>query len=252
MNNLRTFAVAGLSSLLLLGTACSSNKQAEQSSVSSKGDGQGTTPPPAAAKQAEKAFVRFVNGTTSEKDLAFGDATPFTGIGDKDITEYKELPAERHEFKLMAKEDKATPLATNSEGISAGKHYTIFASLDKTGKAELNPEVDDLTAPAAGQMKVRVVNLAPAMDNADLYATGQKSAVVSGVGFDKASDYKEVPQANASLMVRSGMSKKNSAPVVTKKLEAGKLYTIVVFEDKKHKLSTKMVEDVVNAPAGAM
>src|SRR5436305_9302375 len=93
---------AVLTGVMLLGTACSSNsKVAENSAVESKGDGKGTAPSSAAAKQADRAMVRFINGTTDKKDVAFGDMTAFDGVGNRDITAYKELPAERREFKLM-------------------------------------------------------------------------------------------------------------------------------------------------------
>ena len=78
-------------------------------------------PRPRLAKQVDKALVRFVNGTAASKDLAFGDLTTFAGIDSFDITQYKELPADRHESKLFAKDQKGEPLATNSEGLSAGK-----------------------------------------------------------------------------------------------------------------------------------
>lgn len=252
MKKTNRIAVAGLGMLLAFSLACSSNKTAEQSAVESKNDGKGTAPPAAAAKQAEKALVRFVNATTETKDLAFGDMAAFTGIDSHDITAYKELPAERKEFHLLGGEDKSKPLATNSEGLSAGKHYTLLAYTEKDGKVDLDPVVDDLTPPATGQVKVRVINLAPTMKNLDLYATGQKSAVISGAGLDKPTDYKEIDPANASLMVRNSMSRKNSAPVKDLKFTAGKLYTILVFQEKSGKLKVKTIEDQLTAaPNGA-
>src|SRR6476646_5892729 len=92
---------ASLGAVLALSTACSSNKTAERASVESGGDGKGTAPPSAVAKQADKALVRFVNGTADSKDLAFGDLTPFSGVDAFDITQYKEIAADRHDFKLF-------------------------------------------------------------------------------------------------------------------------------------------------------
>lgn len=244
----------GLAAGLLLATAgcSSSSKMAEQSSVSSKGDGSGTAPAAAAAKKADLAMVRFVNATGESKDLAFGDAMPFTGVDARDISAYKELPAERHELKLMASDAKGgVPLATNSEGLSAGKHYTVVAYTDKAGKAVLDPISDDLTPPAAGQAKVRVINLAPGAEKIDLYAGGKKDALISGATLDSATSFKDVDPAEAALTVRHGMNKRNSAPVKDLTLKAGKLYTIIVFADKDHKLKVKSVEDQFNAaPSG--
>ena len=244
VNKAKLILVAGFGSLLMLTAACSSNKDkvAEESSVSSKGDGKGTAPASAEAKQADKALVRFVNATTESKDLAFGDTVPFMKVGADDVTAYKELPAERHDFKLLP-HDKQVALATNNEGLDAGKHYTVVAVVNKNGKADLNSINDDLTPPTAGQAKVRLINLAPGAQKIDLYSNAEKDAIISGDGFDHATDYKEVDPAQAELDVRHGMSKRNSAPVKDVKLQAGKLYTILVFQDKHGALKAKTIED---------
>ncbi len=247
--NVLTVALVG--GILALATACSSNKTAETSEVKSSGAGSGTAPAAETAKKADQAMVRFVNATTTSKDLAFGDTTPFASVGSEDVTAYQSVPAERHDFKLYANGDKATALDTNSEGLSAGKHYTILAYTKKDGKEALDPIDDDLTPPAAGQAKIRVINLAPGMEDVDLYAGGKKSALISGAGLDHPTDYKDVSPSEAELTVRHGMSKKNAVPVKDLTLQAGKLYTILVFQDKHGKLKVKSVEDQFTAaPSG--
>jgi hypothetical protein len=204
------------------------------------------------AKHADVALVRFVNGTTTDKDLAFGDTVPFSGIGDRDVTAYKELPAERHDFKLYAKDDKTTVLATNTEGLSAGKHYTIVAVNNRAGKISLDPVSDGLTPPDAGRAKVRVINLAPGTEKVDLYAEGKTSPIISGAELGDPTDYKDVDPSDASLAVRQGVNKKNSAAIKDFKIEPGKLYTVLVFQNKDGKLKVKMVEDQFTAvPNGA-
>lgn len=239
--------LAVLTGTMVLGTACSNNsKVAENSAVESRGDGKGTAPSSAAAKQADRAMVRFVNGTTNKKDVAFGDMTAFDGVGDRDITAYKELPAERHEFKLMTAGGKEV-LATDSEGLSAGKHYTLLAVTDKEGKATLHNIDDDLTPPDAGKAKVRVINLARGISKIDLYGNAGKDSIISGAALNSPSDYKTVDPAETELSVRNGTSKKNSVPIKDIDLKSGKLYTILVFQDKKGTLKTKTVEDVFSA-----
>lgn len=247
MKTTKVFAIAAFGALIAFSAGCSSNKTAEHSSVESSGDGKGTAPPAATAKQADKALVRFINATTSSKDLAFGDMTPFAGVDARDVTAYKEVPAERHDFKLFAKDDKANALATDSEGLTSGKHYTVIAVAEKSGKTTIDNVSDDLTPPTAGQAKVRVINLAPGMKDVDLYAGGNKSALISGAGLDHATDYKDVNPSEAELTVRNGMSKKNAAPVKDMTLEAGKLYTILVFQEKNGKLKVKTVKDEFTA-----
>jgi hypothetical protein len=243
----RSLLGIGIGVFFVTTLACSSNKTAQTSSVESSGAGKGTAPASNAAKQADVALVRFINGTTTDKDLAFGDATPFPGVGDRDVTAYKQLPAARQDFKLYEKDDKAAVLATNSEGLSAGKHYTILAVKQEDGKVSLDPISDDLTPPDAGKAKVRVINLAPSMKNVDLYAEGKASPLISGAGLDHPTDYKDVDPSEAALAVRNGMNKKNSAVIKDFKIEPGKLYTVLVFQDKKGKLKVKTVEDQFTA-----
>ncbi len=244
--------IAAAAGTLFFGTACSNNsKVAEHSAVESRGDGKGTAPSSAAAKQADRAMVRFVNGTTEKKDVAFGDLTAFDGVGDRDITAYKELPAERREFKLMSHSDAKEVLATDSEGLSAGKHYTLLAVTEKGGKTTLHNVDDDLTPPDAGKAKVRVINLARGMAKIDLYGAGGKDAIVSGASLNSPTDYKTVDPAETELSVRTGMSKRNSVPIKDLTLKSGKLYTILVFQDKKGALKTKTIEDAFStAPNG--
>jgi uncharacterized protein (DUF2141 family) len=244
--NRKRMLLAATGALFLFAAGCS-NKTAQTSPVESSGAGKGTAPASTTAKQADVALVRFINGTTSDKDLAFGDTTPFPGVGDRDVTAYKQLPAERHDFKLYAKDNKNSVLATNSEGLSAGKHYTILAVNEKDGKVTLDPISDDLVPPDPGKAKVRVINLAPGMENVDLYAEGNKSPLISGAGLDHPTSYKDVDPTEAALAVRHGMSKKNAAIVKDFKIEAGKLYTVLVFQDKNGKLKVKTVEDQFTA-----
>jgi hypothetical protein len=247
MTRTRLILTAGVVAFLAFSTACSSDKTAERAPVKSSEDGKGTAPASAVAKQADKALVRFVNGTANSKDLAFGETVPFAGIDAFDITQYKEIPAERHDFKLFAKDQKADVLATNSEGLSAGKHYTILAVTAKDGKMTLDPVVDDLTLPSPGMAKVRLINLAPNMKNADLYAAGKKDAVISGAGLDHPTSYNDVSPSEASLYIRNSMSKKNSVRVEDVSLKAGKLYTILVFQDKHGKVKVKTIADEFTA-----
>ena len=238
-----SLVAAGLGFLLMTAVACTGNKTAQTSPVETSGAGKGTAPSSKEAKQADVALVRFVNGTTTDKDLAFGDTMPFPGIGDRDVTAYKQLPAERHDFKLYAKDDKTTILATNSEGLSAGKHYSILAVNERDGKISLNAISDDLTPPDLGKAKVRVINLAPGVENVDLYVEGKASPIISGAGLDHPTDYKDVDPSDTSLAVRHGVSKKNSAVIKDFKVEAGKLYTVLVFQNKDGKLKVKTAED---------
>jgi hypothetical protein len=241
----RFILTAGLGTLLIMGAACS-RETSEKASVTSSGDGKGTAPASADVKKEDQALVRFVNATPSSKDLAFGDNTQFSNVKAGDATEYMALPAKRNDFKLYVNGDNTKTVATDSEGLDAGKHYTVLAVTEKDGKFTLNNVADDLTPPKAGNAKVRVINLDAAVKDVDLYSGTTKSAIVTGVGLDHPSSYENIEPTDGALDIRNTASKKDDQPVKDLQLQAGKLYTILVFGDKNGKLKVKTIEDVFN------
>jgi hypothetical protein len=241
----RFILAAGLGALLIMGAACS-RETSEKASVTSSGDGKGTAPASAEVKKEDQALVRFVNATPSSKDLAFGATTPFSNVKAGDATEYMSLPAKRNDFKLYVNGDNSKTVATDSEGLDAGKHYTVVAETEKDGTFTLKNIADDLTPPKAGNAKVRVINLDPAVKDVDLYSSITKSAIVTGVGLDHATNYENIEPTDGSLDIRNTASKKDDQPVKDLEMQAGKLYTILVFGDKNGKLKVKTIEDVFN------
>lgn len=242
MHRSSAITLVSLSAFLIISTGCA-NKTTEEASKTKAGAQTSTAPAGEQAKAASAALVRFINATATPKDLYFGDAPAFTEAAFKKVTPYRELPAQRHEFKLYARGNTSELLASDSEGLTAGKHYTILAVDQKDGKPTLNAINDDLAAPAAERAKVRVINAAPGIADVDLYAANKKSALISGAGFNHVTDYKEVEPATTELMVRHGTSKRGEAVLKNVTLEAGKLYTLLVFGGKGQTLTAETVED---------
>lgn len=104
-------------------------------------------------------MVQFVNATPTSATLYFGDNSEFTDVAQGKITTYKQIAAERRDFKLQTSEAAGEPLATNSEGLSAGKHYTVLAvekSRAKPVKYDLTVFDDDLAPSIAPKFSIRV------------------------------------------------------------------------------------------------
>ncbi len=250
MKNIKLVFGAGVCACMILGVGCS--KPGEHSPVASGGDGKGTAPAADVAKKTDDAMVRFVNATPSAKDLAFGDATPFTDVKSRDITEYKLLPAVRHDFKLYINGANSQALATDSEGLKAGTHYTLLAVTQPDGSFKLENINDDLTPPDPGKAKVRVIDAAPGATSVDLFAGADNRSLLSNSSLGHATDYKQVMPSAANLSVKIPGQQQNNSPVKDMQLEAGKLYTIVVFGDRDGKIKVKTVEDVfTDVPNGS-
>lgn len=229
-------------------TGCA-NKTTKEA-TETRGGGQASAAPSGEqAKQVDRALVRFVNATATPKDLYFGDAAVVHGAAFRAATPYRELPAERHDFKLFAAGNTSEVLATNSEGLTAGKHYTILAVDQKDGKPALNAINDDLAEPSAGRAKVRVINAAPALADVDLYGADRKSALISGAGFNHATDYKDIEPTTTELVVRDAANKHRQAVLQNVRLEAGKLYTLLVVGGKGAHLTAETIEDQLVPPS---
>jgi hypothetical protein len=232
-----------LLAIAILGLAACSKPTTEPSKTA--GDGTPSTAPSgAAAKREDKALVRFINASTSPKDLYFGNVVAFSNIAPRAASPYLELAADRREFKLFeAGSSAGTPMATNSEGPTAGKHYTIVAMNETNGKLVLNAISDDLVQPEPGKAKVRVIHAAPGVKKVDVYPAGSQSALIDGVDFKDATSYKEVDPVLTEIDLRVVGSKASAVRARNLTLSPGKLYTLVVMGGNGQPLTTKVIED---------
>ena len=190
----------------LLAAACSRSSFPSETIV--EGD-TSSAPSTADAKQEHKTLLRFINGTGEPKDLYFRDLLAFRRVESAEVTAYVALPSPRadarHELKLYDSANPVgTPLISDSEPETNGHRYTVLA-LKQRGKFTLTLIPDQLKPPSAGKAKLRLIHAAP------------------GADFGRFTEYKEV------------------AP--TSKLEAGKLYTIVLFGGEGKPPMQKVIED---------
>jgi len=232
------------------------------------------------AANAKVALVRFVDAIPEgHASLTFGNTPMFSDIGYKTVTPYKEVPGERHEFKLTTDHParQAQPV-TNSEGLSNGARYTVVAGLDKNGNEKLDVINDNLSAPADGKSKMRVINASDT--EVDLYAPVKKNGNgtegsadrarqpsrvqqysdedkwFSGVNAISSTSFKDVQPYDGQLDIVPSNHPKNRA--VTKAVhlpvdvKAGDLYTVVVAGGtRRHPLEAIKIEDHLNPTSTA-
>ncbi|TKC02487.1 DUF4397 domain-containing protein [Pedobacter cryotolerans] len=104
--------------------------------------------------------------------------------------------------------------------------YTVFYYVDQSGTARMNGFSDDQTAPAAGKIKVRFVNLAPALNNTLNVSLADNTALVNGLSFGNANTNGYlVLDATAALQV-SVVNSGISVPIPATNFTSGKIYTI--------------------------
>lgn len=116
--------------------------------------------------------------------------------------------------------------ASLQAGLNTDLSYTAFYYVDPSGTARITGFSDDQTAPAAGKIKVRFVNLAPALNNTLNVSLADNTAIVNGLSFGNVNtDGYKTLDATAALQV-SVVNSGISVPIPATNFTAGKIYTI--------------------------
>ncbi len=245
-----------LVSALLLAAACSKEPKQTQPVTSKTDAGTSTAPPAREVEQRNNALVRVINtvpGNTSF-DIYADDQKVFDKVNFKSVTPYKELSNTRHTFRIrQAGQDKAEPVAENSEGLSGGRHYTVIVMPGTNDKTTMSVINDNITPPPADKAQVRVIQASPDVGQVDIVDKQGNKKLFSGVNFEKGTSYMNVDPAKTTLEVRSEGQDKPILTVPNANFEKGKFYTIVVAGHTKgnQKLQAVMVEDQLGTGATA-
>jgi hypothetical protein len=211
-------------------TACSSSTD-NQPVASATPSGESTAPPADAANDRDQALVRVVQAVPGEAmDVTVDKAPLASDVAYASVTPYREVPASADDFalKTAGQADGEAIVAENSEGIMSGKHYTLVAFPGKgDDRAALQVITDDVSVPADGRARVRVINAASDSGEIDVTAKGGSDTLFDDVDFREATGYEDVDPTMAALDVRSKDGKKVVAsPTIS--LAAGRSYTVVL------------------------
>jgi hypothetical protein len=135
-------------------------------------------------------------------DVLAGTAVLFTGIPYKGFTDYNMVPAGNYTININVAGTNTTAFTKNIT-VPGGIAATVWAVGNITRGPSSRPfdlvvTVDDRTAPAANQAKVRVLHAAPAAPNVDVYVTSPYTPIAAAnattaLGFGAASPYLTVP-----------------------------------------------------------
>lgn len=205
----------------------------------------------AAASDAEKRGVALVRAVYAipagaNVDVFADDARIFDGLAYRAATAYRELKAERYSLRLRpAGMNRATPLASNSERLSAGGYYTLFL-LPGDGEAATLRVATDHNVPAdAARARLRIVHASRDAGELDVYATGRQDALFDGVDFQSVTDYHAIEPVAGPLELRPDHQPAAMLTVPDVHLDAGKSYTLVVVGRVRTapKLETLLVGD---------
>jgi hypothetical protein len=182
----------------------------------------------------DQARVRFAH------DIVAASTVPVKGtVGTQDIatlnygqsSAYTNVAVGAQDIKVMASQTSAV-LNTVNRTLVKGTSYTVFAYATGSGATPLITE-DNLTAPASGKAKIRLVNLgvgtATAVGLSRVQGTGFTPITTADVTYGTASSFVETDAGPVSMFLTSNGNP--TTPLITpnpKTLTAGKIYTLVI------------------------
>ena len=182
------------------------------------------------------ANVRVVHASPDAPnvDVLVDNVVVLTNVPYEAASAYLAVPAGTRNFKVNATGTTTTVIDADV-AVTSGMYYTVMA----TGPvASIQPLVltDDLTNPAAGNVKVRLVHGAPSAPNVDIYVTAPGADIsmtaptLTDVPFRGYSDYLEVPAGSYQVRITPTGTKTVALDTGTLAVTAGQIRTGVALD----------------------
>lgn len=183
--------------------------------------GAAATPLTASAQGDGFVRVAHLSPDAPAVDVYVDGSKAVTGIAYKTVTNYLPVPAGTHTFTVDPT-GTTNAVITASATISAGAFYTV-AAVGPVASIKGIILNDDMSAPPAGDAKVRAVHAAVgAPSPVDVLANGK--AAFTGLAFESATNYAPVPAGSYTFGVAPASSTA-AAFSASATLNAGDIYT---------------------------
>jgi hypothetical protein len=141
------------------------------------------------------------------------------------ISSYLPLPAGSQQVTVYPAGNNSQPVIDTPVDLAAGGAYTIGAvGLVSDGSLRAQVYQDDLTPPAQGNSKLRVVHASPDAGPVDVVPAGG-APLVSGLQFPSASPYAQVPAGTYTLNVNAAGTETTAISVPNATVAAGGVYS---------------------------
>ena len=203
---------------------------------------------PAAAQEEAKIRVGHFSPDAPAVDIYIDGRKTFAQVRFPLMSAYTPVAAGKHTVDVRAAGSASTDpaLISVAADLKAGKPYLVGA-LGPAAALQGALIEDDITPPAAGKAKVRVIHAAVGGPAVDVIVAGS-TKLFEGVQFGKASAYSEVDATKYDLSVReAGKSTQIVGKVVS--LQSGGVYTIVAIGDAAGTIGLRGFADL--APNGS-
>ena len=205
-------------------------------------------PDPGSAYIRVGHFVAGLGGMTMSATLTAydGSTTPMVLAPEATygaLSDYQPLPVGYYSVAVRPAGAPSTsdPVLTGTLEAMAGQAYTV-TGLGDASAPRLTAVADDLTAPAAGQAKLRVLPAALPGATTDVTVVGG-APVAQGAAFSEPTAYVQRPAGPVSLRVSTG----GRTATADATLASGSISTVLVLDDGKGGLTVRLVTDATGA-----
>lgn len=176
----------------------------------------------------------------------------FRGVGYGIMSGYLKLPPGGYTVAMRPQgaPKSQKPVLTTQVSVSAGEAYTV-AGVGRYAGLGLKVLTDDLSLPAQGQSKVRIIQASLGVPVLGLNMP-DGSSIAQNVAFATTTDYQLVTPGNWNLVVKPADGR--SSTEVKADLGDGNVYSLLVL-DGKQGLTTELKTDATReggVPAGAV
>ena len=185
---------------------------------------------------ATTAELRVVHASPDAPnvDVLVDNTVALTNVAYKGVSTYLQVPSGSRNLKVRAT-GTTTVVIDATPALDEGTAHTVIATGPVASIAPLLL-TDDLTSPAAGNVRVRLVHASPAAGNVDIYVTGTTddlttaTPTLANVAFRDVSDYLEVPAGTYRVRITPAGSKTVAIDVNNVTLTAGQVRTAIAVD----------------------
>ncbi len=202
---------------------------------------------PATFAQSDMAMVRVVHASPDAPavDVYVDGNEVLSDVPFFTASDYLELAPGEYRFQVTPAGEPAESAVIDARAtVEAGQAYTVAA----TGMVEdiaASIIVDDLSAPARGQVKVRVYHFSPDAPAVDV-KLADGTALIESLAFPDASDYLAVDAGTYDLQVTPAGADDVVLDLAGTTLEAGNIYSVFATNE----VASLTPELQVYTPAG--
>jgi hypothetical protein len=164
-----------------------------------------------------------VNGSVIVSNLAYPNHSDYKVVasGSSNIT--------------VTSTGSSTAFINGTLTMEAGSYYSLYVT-DSANKRKEAITKDDLSAPAAGKAKIRILHLSPNTGALDIAITGSGTSTINMTGRSfndirtntSYAAFQEVDAAGLSLQLKVAGSSTTVATIPVPALTAGKIYTFII------------------------